>query len=129
MMTELTRKEQIQLLSDQWVTNQKAKMADLAVALIGYKDAILADYAKFRKDMDHTWDEDKFGVEFDVGSKYVKVITISGGGSRSVHSFVEKSNGDIWKAASWKAPAKNFTRGNVYQIPSYQKNLRWTGIC
>ena len=100
---------------------------DLAVALIGYKDAILADYAKFLKDLDYL--ENKFAIEFAEGSKYVKIVAISAGGSRSVHSFVEKSNGNIWKAASWASPARNFTRGNVFDANSYAKNVRWTGIC
>ena len=101
--------------------------SDLATALIGYKDAILADYSKFLKDIDN--DEFKFGVEFAEGSKYVKIVAISAGGSRSVHSFVEKSTGNIWKAASWAAPARNFSRGNVYITSSYEKRVRWTGIC
>jgi len=46
-----------------------------------------------------------------------------------VHSFVEKSTGDILKAASWAAPARNFTRGNVYITSSYENRVRWTGIC
>ena len=101
--------------------------SDLATALIGYKDAILADYSKFLKDIDN--DEFKFGVEFAEGSKYVKIVAISAGGSRSVHSFVEKSTGNILKAASWAAPARNFSRGNVYITSSYEKRVRWTGIC
>ena len=101
--------------------------SDFATALIGYKDAILADYAKFLKDLDEL--ENKFAVEFAEGSKYVKIISISAGGSRSVHSFVEKSTGNILKAASWAAPARNFTRGNVYITSSYEKRVRWTGIC
>ena len=103
---------------------------DLAVALIGYKDTILADYNKFLTNLDHLNAdyEDKFGVEFAEGSKYVKIVTVSAGGSRSVHSFVEKSNGNIWKAASWASPARNFTRGNVFDANSYAKNVRWTGI-
>lgn len=103
---------------------------DLATALIGYKDAILADYSKFLTNLDHLNDnyEDKFAIEFAEGSKYVKIVSISAGGSRSVHSFVEKSNGNIWKAASWASPARNFTRGNVFDANSYAKNVRWTGI-
>jgi hypothetical protein len=100
---------------------------DLAVALIGYKDAILADYAKFADSLEYT--KNDFGVEFAEGSKYVKIVSVSAGGSRSVHSFVEKSTGDILKAASWAAPARNFTRGNVYITSSYEKRVRWTGIC
>ena len=40
--------------------------------------------------------------------KYVKVIR---GGS--VHCFVDKTNGDVLKAAGWKAPAKH-ARGNIF---------------
>jgi len=47
------------------------------------------------------------------GSKYKRIVTTSGS-SRSVHCFIEVATGDIWKAASWKAPAKNFPRGNIY---------------
>jgi len=104
-------------------------MSDLNTALIDYKNAILADYAKFKNELDHLKDSvDKFGVEFEPGSKYVKIVTISGGGSRSVHSFVEKANGVIWRAASWKAPARNFPRGNVFDASTYLNRLQWTGI-
>jgi hypothetical protein len=99
---------------------------DLATALIGLKDVIVADYAKFLKDIDCT--EDKFGVEFAPGKKYVRIDTISGGGSRSTFCFVEKENGNIWRAASWRAPARNFVRGNVFDQASYIDRVRWTGV-
>ena len=60
--------------------------------------------------------------EFSNGQRYVRVIR-TGPGSRSVHCFVDKSNGDVLKAASWKAPAKH-ARGNVFD----EKNgLGWMG--
>jgi len=99
---------------------------ELATALIGLKDVIVADYAKFLKEIDCT--KDKFGIEFEAGSKYVKVVSISGGGSRSVHCFVEKANGNILRAASWKSPARNFIRGNVFDQASYINRVRWTGV-
>ena len=99
---------------------------ELATALIGLKDVIVADYARFLNDLNYP--EDKFGVEFDEGKKYVKVVSISGGGSRSVFCFVEKENGNIWRAASWKAPARNFVRGNVFDQASYINRVRWTGV-
>jgi len=99
---------------------------DLATALIGLKDVIVADYARFLKEIDGS--KDKFGIEFETGSKYVKVVSISGGGSRSVHCFVEKANGNILRAASWKAPARNFIRGNVFDQASYIDRVRWTGV-
>jgi len=100
---------------------------DLAVALIGYKDNIVKDYVNWCGAAGIT-DIGQFGVEFEPGSKYVKVVKISSGGSRSVHSFVEKETGAIWKAASWKAPAKNFARGNVFDAGTYLNRLQWTGI-
>ena len=100
---------------------------DLAVALIGYKDNIVANYVDWCRSAGIS-DIGQFGVEFEPGSKYVKVVKISSGGSRSVHSFVEKETGAIWKAASWKAPAKNFVRGNVFDADTYLNRLQWTGI-
>ena len=99
---------------------------DLATALIGYKDAIIADY----ETKSGARDEDgnlRFGIEFEEGSKYVKVVSVSWG-SRSVHSFVEKANGNIWRAASWKAPARNFVRGNVFEPETYIGRTTWTGV-
>ena len=45
------------------------------------------------------------------GKRFYKVVRESFG-SKSVHCFVDKSNGDIYKASSWNAPAKN-ARGNI----------------
>ena len=40
------------------------------------------------------------------GKKYHKVILIDGGGQRSVHAFIDKKTGEVYKSASWKSPAK-----------------------
>jgi len=47
-------------------------------------------------------------VDFEIesGKKYHKIIMISSGNARSVHAFVDKNTGEMYKAASWKAPAK-----------------------
>jgi len=101
---------------------------DLATALIGYKDAIVSNYYnKWAPDTGVDVDVSRFGIEFEEGSKYVKVVSVSWN-SRSVHSFVEKATGDIWKAASWKAPARNFVRGNVFKPDSYLNRTTWTGV-
>jgi hypothetical protein len=67
------------------------------------------------------------GVRYEIGKKYIKVIT---GGS--VHSFIvfrddgKFKKGDILKAASWAAPAKNFARGNLFE--GTFDRVRWTGV-
>ena len=105
---------------------KNAMNSDLATALIGYKDAIIADYEKNLACRDEDGNL-RFGIEFEEGSKYVKVVSLSWS-SRSVHSFVEKATGDIWRAASWKAPARNFARGNVFKLDSYLNRTSWTGV-
>lgn len=64
-------------------------------------------------------------ISFKEGGKYIKVIRDS-----SVHSFIVKEDGgkfkkgDILKAASWNAPARNFARGNILK-GGYK--VSWTG--
>jgi hypothetical protein len=64
-------------------------------------------------------------IEVKIGRRYAKVIKLdrawddSGdpivqGRGGSVHSFVDMGNGDILKAASWKAPAPNGVRGSIF---------------
>lgn len=50
-----------------------------------------------------------FGIEY--GKKFAK-ITRTSYGQKSVHCFVEIKTGDIYKAATWSAPAK-IVRGNI----------------
>lgn len=96
-----------------------------------YLELIKKDYAgfqtpisKFRQEM---IDDFNANIRYEVGSKYIKVIT-----DNSVHSFIvrNKTNkfepGDILKAASWKAPATNFARGNIFQ-KTFDR-VRWTGV-
>lgn len=48
----------------------------------------------------------------DEGRRYVRVWK-EHPTSRSAYCFVDKTNGDVLKPATWKAPAKH-ARGNVY---------------
>ncbi len=67
------------------------------------------------------------------GSKYIKILT---GGS--VWGFIVNTKnddkfkyGDLLKAAGWKAPARNFARGNVIDDSVEDlrvKSVRWTGV-
>jgi hypothetical protein len=76
--------------------------------------AALADnYARFNpegviKDYAPT-----FSVE--EGRKYLKII-ISTSGNRSIHAFIVRVTGDVYKAANYKAPAKGI-RYNLLTDP------------
>lgn len=50
-------------------------------------------------------------ITVEWGRKYARIVK-NNGRSRSVHSFVDRTNGDILKAATWAAPAKH-ARGSV----------------
>ena len=75
----------------------------------------------------------------DGGSKYIKVKSFQvnietdyetgqkklvGGLRGSIHCFVEKTTGDIFKPAGYKAPytkGNNAVRGNIYDKSSFEK--------
>jgi hypothetical protein len=46
-----------------------------------------------------------YDFTFESGRKYHKVI-MNAHGSRSVHCFIDKKTGEIYKSSSWKSPAK-----------------------
>ena len=63
------------------------------------------------------------------GKKYHKVILVNGGGSRSVHAFVDKKTGELYKSASWKSPAKG-VRYDLRLIKDREyllENADWSG--
>jgi len=59
------------------------------------------------------------------GRKYHKIILIDGGGGRSVHAFVDKKTGEIYKSASWKSPAK----GVRYDLRIIEQRERVLATC
>jgi hypothetical protein len=63
------------------------------------------------------------------GKKYHKIILIDGGSSRSVHAFVDKKTGEVYKSAGWKAPAKG-VRFDLRLITDREwlfENADWAG--
>jgi hypothetical protein len=79
-------------------------------------------------------DELKSGIlpidyKVETGKKYHKVVFIDGGGSRSVHAFIDKQTGEVYKSASWKAPAKG-VRYDLRLIADREyllQNADWSG--
>jgi hypothetical protein len=63
------------------------------------------------------------------GKKYHKVVMIDGGNSRSVHCFIDKNTGELYKSASWKSPAKG-VRYDLRLIKDREwllENADWSG--
>ena len=67
--------------------------------------------------------------QVETGKKYHKVIFVDGGGSRSVHAFVDKKTGEVYKSASWKSPAKGvrFDLRVINQREWLLENADWAG--
>lgn len=50
-------------------------------------------------------------LSLEEGPRYIRVVRTDGP-QRGAHCFIDRTTGDILKAASWKAPAKH-ARGNL----------------
>jgi len=63
------------------------------------------------------------------GNKYHKIVFVDGGGSRSVHCFVDKKTGEVYKSASWKTPAKGvrYDLRIIEQREDILANCDWSG--
>lgn len=87
-------------------------------------DALLDN---FKSKNNRKTDGYKFYIES--GRKYHKIIMETGCGSRSVHAFVDKKTGEVYKPASFKAPAKivRFDLRSMEQREWVLQNCDWSG--
>jgi len=69
----------------------------------------------------------KFYIE--EGRKYHKIIMETDSGSRSVHAFVDKKTGELYKASSFKSPAKGvrYDLRIIEQREWLLENADWAG--
>ena len=73
-------------------------------------DALQADYqSKYNRGSNYTFALDSSG------RKYHKVFMYRDGQRDSIHAFIDKKTGDVFKPASFKAPAKG-VRYNLLNI-------------
>ena len=78
--------------------------------------------------------KDTYQFVIETGRKYHKIVMVVPNGdrpaSRSVHAFVDKKTGEVYMAASWKAPAKNGVRYDLRIIEQREhvlENCDWAG--
>lgn len=64
-------------------------------------------------------------IKISEGGRFFKVFRTEGTVSKSVVAFVDKATGDIFKPATWNAPAKH-ARGNVLKDETW-KSHSWHG--
>ena len=87
---------------------------------VDYHNACIQDLSSGRCPIDY---------QIESGKKYHKIVFVDGGGSRSVHAFVDKKTGEVYKSASWKAPAKG-VRFDLRLIKDREwlfENADWSG--
>ena len=86
---------------------------------VAYHEACIEDLKNGQCDYDFI---------FESGKKYHKVIMVANG-SRSVHCFIDKKTGSVYKGASWRGPAKG-ERCNLLIIKEREwalENADWAG--
>jgi hypothetical protein len=86
---------------------------------VNYHESCIQDLKNGHCDYDFT---------FESGRKYHKII-MSAAGSRSVHAFVDKKTGEVYKSASWKSPAKGvrYDMRIIEQREWLFENADWAG--
>ena len=78
---------------------------------------------------DYKAGKDVYKFSIVTGRKYHKIVQTCCDGSKSVHAFVDKNTGELYKAASWKAPAKDvrFDLRIIEQREFVLENCDWAG--
>ena len=132
----------MQLQAQQTIAENVLKNTLLLIEALkdNYRQYSIRGHQKFVNDADNKEyhqrkiDELKSGKSdidytIETGKKYHKVIMVNGGGGRSVHCFIDKKTGEVYKSASWKAPAQG-VRYDLRLIADREyllENADWSG--
>lgn len=84
-------------------------MNEFETALEGFltkAQKLINDYDEQRKNIDSRL------LMTERGKRFIRVVS-AWGPQRSAWAFIDTTNGDVLKPASWKAPAKH-ARGNIF---------------
>ena len=72
--------------------------------------------------------EDRISTDYDENGTMTKTLVKAKRGS--IHCFVEKETGNVYKPAGWRAPytkGKNAVRGNIYDLSCIPDNANMCG--
>ena len=86
-----------------------------------------ADYMEFAKNFDHPEIPVLSFSKVTGKTKYARIVSNNRSQSSS-WAFVRLEDGDVLKAASFKAPALNYARGNIYDDAHGLASARWTSV-
>jgi hypothetical protein len=118
------RKQPMPTTFAEYSAQQEAR-ENIALAVLGHTYA-LCEALRHNFEKQHGRD----GYEFypETGRKYHKII-MDANGSRSVHAFVDKKTGEVYKSASWKSPAKGvrYDLRLIEQREWLLENADWAG--
>jgi hypothetical protein len=86
---------------------------------VNYHQACITDLKNGHSDYDFT---------FESGRKYHKII-MNAHGSKSVHAFIDKKTGEVYKSATYKSPAKGvrYDLRIIEQREWLFENADWAG--
>ena len=89
-------------------------------------EAVIQSYLEYKSAYGYDGSQN-ISLDIVPGIKYYKLVLHQNG--TSVHAFVQKQTGALYKAASWKAPAKH-VRYNLLDDVSFETCLKkadWAG--
>ena len=96
-----------------------------------FVDTVYERAHKLAQTLQENYDRNGYSHDtvFDIkeGRKYIKISQINN--QESVHAFIDRKTGDVFKPASWRGPAK-IARYNLLDDKSYQQCLSradWAG--
>ena len=151
LMEEMEEEERIKKLNKEknMINGIKPKMTkttELRIKPTTFSDAMDGFCKKLEENVKPEVDRfnhiDSVTFRADGGTKYIKVKsfqknwntdynddgtvtkTLVGGDKGSIHCFVDKTTGNIFKPAGWKSPytkGANAIRGNIYDSSTFEK--------
>lgn len=85
----------------------------------------MIDFINYLNEHCKTTDMDHYKLNTR-GRKYLKVVEVRNGKESSVYCFIKKDDGGVYKAESWKSPAKG-ERANIHDKSTYENKADYHG--